>query len=212
MMRVILRLLFVSLAIFADDYVIAQTNPDAPVWKQDDSDAELIELRERMERAFEANDVEALINQLAPDAIITWQNGNRNVGAEEFRQFYQKMIGGEGSIVKEIKTTAETDGATRFYGDSTAIAHGDIKEDFVFRDGDEFTLESKWTATLVKTEGRWQVASYHVSTDAFNNPMLSTAKRYLITFATVGAVFGFLAGALITWFVMYSSRRLVNEL
>ena len=212
MNRTMFCLLSVGLVIIACGPSLAQSEPGPSVPIQESSDADLIELRDRMEKAFQSNDVEALTRELGPDAIITWQNGARNVGAEEFREFYKEMIDGNNSVIKEITTTRQLEGMPIIYGDSTAIAHGNIKEDFLFRDGDEFTLESKWTATLFKTDDRWQVVSYHVSADAFNNPMLTTAKRYLITFATVGAVFGFLAGVLITWFVMYSSRRLVSEL
>jgi len=210
MTRAIFFLASVGLAIIAGQCCCAQTDLVASVPNRENSD--LIDLRDRMEKAFQANDVEALIKELGPDAVITWQNGTRNVGAEEFRAFYKKMMDGADSVVKEIKTIRQLEGTPVFYGDSTAIAHGNIKENFTFRDGDEFTLESKWTAALVKTDDQWQVVSYHVSADAFNNPMLTTAKRYLITFATVGAIFGFLAGVLITWFVMYSSRRLASEL
>jgi ketosteroid isomerase-like protein len=212
MPRAIFLLASVGLAIIAVERSNAQADPATSVPNQEDSDNDLIELRDRMAKAFQARDVDALIKELGPNAIITWQNGTRNVGAEEFRTFYKKMMEGESSVVKEITTTRQLDGTPIFYGDSTAIAHGNIKQDFTFRDGDEFSLESKWTATLIKTDDQWQVISYHVSTDAFNNPMLTTAKRYLITFATVGAVFGFLAGALIMWFVSHSSRRLVSKL
>lgn len=212
MIRTIFFSLSFLLAVIAGRPTFAQASLVSGEPQQGHADAELIELRSRMEKASQSRDVEALIKELGPDAIITWQNSRRNVGIDEFRTFYREMMEGENSIVESVKTTRELEGTPIFYGDSTAITYGSIKEEFAFRDGDAFTLSSKWTATLVKTDQQWQVVSYHVSADAFNNPKLTAAKRYLLTFATIGAVFGFLLGALITWFVMHSARRLANHL
>ncbi len=212
MSRTMFFLFFLALTTIAGNRIFAQTDQVAGISKQENADSELVQLRDRMEKAFQAHDVEALTRELGPDVVITWQNGSRNLGADEFQAFYQEMLVGDTSTITNIKTTRELDGVPLFYGDTTAIAYGTVNEDITFRDGDAFTLQSKWTATLVQTGGQWQVVSYHISADAFNNPVLAAAKRYLITFATVGAFFGFLLGALIMWFVVHSTRRLADVL
>lgn len=213
MTRKLLFLLGICLSSLASGQVVAPSNKVVEATEEEERvRGELLDLRNRLAKAFDARDLEALIDGLGSDVFITWQNGTRNNGPKEFREFYHEMVDAENSIVKRVSTTREFDGVPKLYGDSTAVVCGDIKEDFELRDGDKFTLESKWTATLVKTDDRWQVVSYHVSSNVFDNPMLTVAKKYLITFATVGSVLGFLLGALITWFVMHSTRRLADVL
>ena len=212
MIRVMFFLLAVCLAMPITQPGLAQ---DAPVTDPTDEEkihAELSLLLERRMKAYQSHDLEELIKDVGPDIIITWQNAERNRGPEEFRSFYKKMMEGENAIVKDVKTTFEFDGTSKLYGDSTAVACGNITDDFILNDGKTFTLHGKWTATLAKTDDQWQVVSYHVSANVFDNPILTVAKSYLITFATVGAVLGFVLGGFLMWFVMSSSRRLVNEL
>ena len=43
--------------------------------------------------------------------------------------------------------------------------------------GMEFDLENRWTATLVKDDGQWKIAAYHVSSNIADNPILTLAKK-----------------------------------
>jgi len=63
--------------------------------------------------------------------------------------------------------------------------------------GKEFEFHSRWTATLVKENGRWLLASYHVSLNALDNPLINSAKKSLIWAAVGTGVAGLLVGLLI---------------
>ena len=191
---------------------LAQTDPGLEKTGEQAIDPDLNELRDRMANAFAARDVESILKDLGPDVVFTWQNGTRTAGLKEFQTFFNEMMVGDRSIVMDLKTTRQSEARPIMYDGSTAVAWGSTKDEFKLRDGDEFALQSKWTATLVKSDERWRVVSYHVSTDAFNNPMLTVAKQNLITFATIGTVLGFALGIALTWFVMHSTRRLADQL
>ena len=45
----------------------------------------------------------------------------------------------------------------------------------------EFDLENRWTAALVKEEGEWKLAAYHVSANVLDNAVLDIAKRGVLT-------------------------------
>ena len=169
--------------------------------------AELVELRDRVVKAYESRDLDTLIADLGPNVIITWQNADRNRGPDEFRAFYKKMMEGDSALVTDVQTTFEIDGSAELYGSQSAIACGSIKDNFKLRDGKDFTLDSKWTATLVKFDDDWKVVSYHVSANVFDNPILTVAKTYLMTFAVVGAILGFVLGCLVMWFIIRSTQK-----
>ena len=55
------------------------------------------------------------------------------------------------------------------YGDDTAIAFGTLDENFELRSGLTFDLANRWTATVVRDQGQWQLAAFQVSTNMFEN-------------------------------------------
>ncbi len=159
--------------------------------------AELRELRDRMFAAYERRDMDALLKDVAPDVVITWQNADRNEGHEEFLQFYDEMMNGDNKIVKDISSTFEVDDVSVLYGDDTAVARGTLADHFVLTDGSDFVLNSKWTATVVKQATGWKVASFHVSANIFDNPILTFAKGWLVKVGLIAGIAGLVIGLLI---------------
>ncbi len=191
-----------------DEPVAADTNRAAAGQVSDDAKAEihrqLRELRDRMFAAYEQRDMDALLKDVAPNVVITWQNADRNEGYEEFLRFYNEMMNGDSKIVKDISSTFEVDGPSILYGDDTAVARGTLADHFVLTDGSDFTLNSKWTATVVKQSDGWKVASFHVSANIFDNPILTVAKSWLTKVGLICGIIGLVIGLLVG---RASSRR-----
>lgn len=160
---------------------------------------ELKELRNRMFAAYETRDLDGLLADCAENIVITWQNGERNVGHQEFRDFYNEMMSGDNAIVEDISSEFVVDDTSILYGDKTAVARGTVDDRFVLANGSEFLLKSKWTATVVKVDGTWKVASFHVSASIFDNPILDAAKGSLVTVGVIAAICGVLLGFIISW-------------
>ena len=156
-------------------------------------------LRERMFAAYENRDLDGLLADCADEIIITWQNGERNVGHQEFRDFYKSMMSGDNAIVEDISSEFSVDDASILYGDNTAVARGTVNDRFILASGSEFLLKSKWTATLVKIQGEWKIASFHVSASIFENPILDAAKGSLFTVGAIAAACGLLVGIVAAW-------------
>jgi len=159
----------------------------------------LRELRDRLISAYEKRDMEAVLLEVTDDVVITWQNGERNEGHQEFREFVDRMMNGDSRVVNDISSTVEVDAHSVLYQDDTAVARGTLSDKFSLADGSEFTLNSKWTATVVKKDAQWKVASFHVSANIFDNPLLDTAKAYLGSAAIIGGVIGGLVGLVFGW-------------
>jgi hypothetical protein len=58
----------------------------------------------------------------------------------------------------------------------------------------EFDLKNRWTATLVKEDGRWLIAGYHVSANVLDNPVLDAAKTAMYWTGGITLVIGFVLG------------------
>jgi len=77
------------------------------------------------------------------------------------------------------------------------ICFGSSDEHFKLATGKELNVKGRWTATLVKEDGHWLVASLHASTNLFDNVMLDLAKRAAKIVGVIGLILGLIAGWLL---------------
>jgi len=155
---------------------------------------ELLALRDAVIKAYEARDIDGVLAHVHPDVIATRQNGVRARGREEVRQFFDEMMTGDSRIVRDVKSVLSVDGSSVMHGDGTAVACGILVDDFDLTSGTTLHLESKWTTTLVKLEGQWLIASFHVSANLFENPVLDAVRFWATTFTIAAGVAGLAIG------------------
>jgi hypothetical protein len=72
----------------------------------------------------------------------------------------------------------------------------------------EFDLENRWTATLVKKDGTWKIAAYHVSANIFDNAVVNIAKRAAYWAGGVCLLIGLVLGCVLT--AVWKRRSLRN--
>ena len=180
--------------------------------------AQLRALRDALLGAWQQRDLDGMLSHVAPNVVVTWQNGEVSRGPEGLRKFYDEVLSGNDKIVTHIASTLKVDELSILYGEGTAIAFGSIHDELTLNHsiaraaflgaGDVFKLDSRWTATLVKIDGQWKLAAYHVSTDAFSNPILAKAVAAGQREAILAGVGGLIVGALAVWF--FRRRRSVR--
>lgn len=161
---------------------------------------ELRALRDGLIEATNSSNMDALASYLHKNVVVTWQDGTVSVGPDAVREYLTRMRSGPNPIVKNFHTNPTVDALTTLYGDDTGVAYGSSKDHFELNDGRDFDLLTRWSVTLVKEGGRWLVASFHASTDMFDNPILDVAKRAVTTIGlaafAAGIVIGLIASAL----------------
>lgn len=166
----------------------------APVFAQaeDPAHGELRAMRAALLDAITKQDIDKVLPLLHPNVVVTWQNGEVNRGHAGVKAFFEKMgrqaFGG-------YKVPPEPDELTILHGGTTGISFGRSVAQFNVL-GKSFEFHNRWTATLVKQDGQWLVASYHVSWNALDNPLLNSATRSLTMVGGATFVVGLLLGAL----------------
>jgi ketosteroid isomerase-like protein len=130
---------------------------------------ELRALRDESLDAFLKKDIERLQACLHPNVVAILQNAEVCRGHDGVRAFHKRMSEGDDRTVLSQKTDFEVEELARIYDGDTAVSYGTITDHFVLRNGMEFDLVSKWTATCVKDDNRWLVASFQASTNMFDN-------------------------------------------
>jgi ketosteroid isomerase-like protein len=173
---------------------------------EDPAHNELRALRNNLKEAINKNDIDALLTHLDKDVVITWMNGEVSRKPQGVREYIERMTKGDKRLVNSYTTEPEVDELTHLYGD-TGVATGHSKDHFVLTDGSDFVVETRWTATLVKKDGKWLVAGFHASTNMFDNPVLDIAVRRTATWVGAAAgVGGGVIGLGIGW-LLFRRRR-----
>jgi len=161
-------------------------------------------LREGLIDRFNKQDIDGLLNFLAPDVVVTWQNGEVCHGPVEVKAYYQKMMKGDQPIVAKITSDPKVDGR-QIYGD-WAVSYGHMNDRFFLTDGSDLAMDSRFTATISRQGDRWLITAFHVSANIFDNPVLGYAVKKGATYGALGGGGGGLVlGVLIG--VIFARRR-----
>jgi hypothetical protein len=106
------------------------------------------------------------------------------------------MMKGDHPVVSKV--TADPKVLGRHVQGDWAVSWGSLNDQFVLTDGRELPLNSRFTATVVKRGDRWLVSAFHVSVNAFDNPIMVLAiKKSLMIAGIGGLVIGGILGAVI---------------
>lgn len=182
-----------SIAILAMFALLPARSQDAVKPSNDEVGAAISALRDGLVSSFQKGDIDTLITNLAPDVVVTWQNGEVCKGPEAVKAFHLRMMTGEKRIVREVKSDPKILGR-QVYGD-WAVSWGNLNDHFTLTDGSNLPLNSTFTATVAKRGDRWLVTAFHASVNAFDNPVLGLATSKVALWSGIGAgVFGVVVG------------------
>lgn len=174
---------------------LAVISPSSAQTPTPDAEAGIAQLRAGLIDSFVKADIDRLLTYLAPDVVVTWQNGEICHGPEEVRAYYNRMMKGDKPVVREVKADPQILGR-QLYGD-WAVSWGNLHDHFILTDGRDLALNSVFTITTAKRGDRWLVTGYHASVNAFDNPVLGLAMRKVALWAGLGGVVAGIVLALI---------------
>jgi ketosteroid isomerase-like protein len=183
---ILLALAFVSLTASAQ---IGQST-------QSEVDQAITRLREGLVDSFNHGDMDKLLTYLDTNAIVTWQNGEVCEGPAAVKAYYERMMKGDHPVVSKV--TADPKVLGRHLQGDWAVSWGNLNDHFTLTDGRELPLNSHFTATIAKRGDHWLVSAFHVSVNAFENPIMALAIKKVSMIASIaGLVIGGLLGAVI---------------
>ena len=105
-------------------------------------------------KAFLDADVAALERVLTPEFTLTLSNGEVNTRADEINELRSGKV--------HYDVFENYDMLARLYGNETAVVLGKTRVKGT-ADGKPFDRVVQFTDTLIKRDGRWQLAAGHVS-------------------------------------------------
>jgi uncharacterized protein (TIGR02246 family) len=185
---------------------LARADDVKTVPPEDPAHDELRALRDDILDAFNKKDLDRLLKHVHPNAVLVWQDGTVSRGHQGVRDYYKKMMEGPERIVDSVTARAEPKELTILHDAKHGLCYGDLDEDFKLSNGTAFHLPNRWTATLVKEDGRWLIAGLHVSANVFDNPIQQLiVRRVMYWTGAVGLLVGVALGVVLT--VLLRRRR-----
>jgi len=168
----------------------------APATADEATHVELRALKDRLVAALNAKNVDALVAELDPQVRLTTMDSTLSKGPDGVKAYYARMMTGASRLVEDMTLSAEPDDLSLLYDNGQiAVSTGTANAHFKLTGGKEMDVRLRWTATSVKRDGAWKIASAQFGADMFDNPVLSAANG-LTKYLAGGAG---LAGLLIGW-------------
>jgi ketosteroid isomerase-like protein len=192
-MKTIMKMLLtLLLLLYASLPALSQDSPT-----EDPAHAQLRALRDGMQDAIKKGDIERQVSYLHPNVVVTWQNAEVSRGRDGVRAYLNRMLTGPNKVVANFGADLNVDELTILYGGYTGISFGSSREHVGLVSGRSIDYNGRWSATLVKEDGKWLIASLHASTNLFDNPFLSIARRMMYVVGVVALIVGLALGLLL---------------
>lgn len=118
---------------------------------------------------------------------------------DKFKAYFASMFTGDKAPLKSITFNPEADALTEFVGDNIGISHGTSTDTYAFSDGDTRTMASRWTATLIKDNGKWKILNLHFGANLLDNPYTNALKSSLYKVGGIAGVVGLIIGFGLAW-------------
>lgn len=182
----------------------------ASAQEQDDAYAEdhkqLRELLVLLRDAVNERNAEALEPYLYSKFSATMIDQTQLTTVEELESYFEQWFEGDDAFIKSYSMNPEADELTQIYDGKFGIISGGNRESYELATGNNYTIESRWTATLIKDNDRWKLLAIHNGVNFTDNPVLATVEKFSLYLGIGGILAGLLAGLFCGWFFRLARR------
>jgi uncharacterized protein (TIGR02246 family) len=190
-------LLIAALSLSLAPAVLAQTAAAPQTTSPEALHDQIRAIRDEILAAIAKGDFDAIVPHLHPNVVFTPMNNEVCRGPKEVRDYFNRMLKGPDAVLKSVRFDMKVDRLTDLYGD-TGLAFGDSEALYTMRNGIELPVGTRWTCALVRQDGRWKIAAFQASPNAFENPiLLQKTRAAAFRGAGIGAVVGLLVGLIL---------------
>ena len=165
---------------------------------------ELRELKATMERALNSMDMDTIIANVTDDLIFTTMNGDVARGPAGIRKYFETMMKGPNPRVEKVTANFVADDLSNLYGNNVAVAYGSSKDQYQLKGGQNFDINARWSATMVRRNDRWLISNFHYSTNVFDNAILDAQRKYALM---IGGAIALALALLGFWLGRTSGRK-----
>jgi ketosteroid isomerase-like protein len=157
--------------------------------------------------AMNERDVLRLTKSLAREFSVTTVDQKTLTSTKQLEDYFEKTFNSPNSLVTDFKIAPQADVLTKFMGETSGFCYGENLESYTMRDGRKVEMKSRWTAALIKEDGRWKIAAVHAGVNFLDNPLV----HKLGSAVTRSTALGFVVGAVVMLLVSFVFRKLKSK-
>jgi ketosteroid isomerase-like protein len=165
--------------------------------EQDPREADHQQLRgllQEVKRAVNEYDLDALGPLLAPGFVLVMADQTVITDLDGLKAYFHAMFRADEAPLRGVTIEPQALALSQFINERVAVSYGMSTDTYLLPGGKPVTMESRWTATLVQNQGRWQIQSLHAGVNILDNPILTAASQVPYLWALGGLVLGLLSG------------------
>jgi len=116
-------------------------------------------------------------------------------------KYFQEWFGPTG-YMRKMEMTLDADALTELSPDkSWGLVRGKALEHYEAKDGDLFDFATRWTAVMVRDDGKWRLRAIHFGTNHLDNPVLTKVRRTLVHDGIIAAIASLVVGLVLGWWI-----------
>jgi len=142
-------------------------------------------------------DIEKILQYVDDDIVLVAMNGATVVGKQGIRDYFHATMGGPNPTVASVHHDFDVAALTTLYGDDTGVAYGTSLGEYELTNGMSIKVDTYWTATMVREDGKWLLASFQFAPSIFDNPLVGEAMDMVYLVGAIAGVIGLLVGLLL---------------
>lgn len=164
-----------------------------------DVEAELTQFKKDLYAAFNAGQYEEMLNKYCHrDVVATWQDGNVSHGHAEVLAEFRRLS----EIIEKIQVDPTVEHRLVLNDGNLVISTGKMNDTYKLKRGETVALESRWSGTMVREDGKWTLISFSGVANSFDNPVIrlfarDSTQRLMLLSGLGGLALGGLVGFLV---------------
>lgn len=163
----------------------------APLPDREADHAALRVLLAEAAKAFNSQDLEKLFSFFAKEFVFTTVDQTVITDLAAAKQHYDRMLRQPDSKITSVTVEPSADVLTRFTGEASGYCYGKTRDTYTVRStGRKVTTDGRWTAVVVKEDGRWKVAAIHTGVSFIDNPVVAYQSLSVFRKALLGLGIG----------------------
>ncbi len=178
-----------------------QTSPLVAESKPESIQSQLQALLQQLQQGIADKDLTAVLDLMDENVVITTQDAQQLSvmrGHSQIQEYLQRNLTGKEATLKSVRPNISLDEQPTVFGADTIVASGSSDDHYVMLSGGEYDLKSRWSATVVGSGDSWKLASLHISSNLFDNPIFNTARDSLYRVGGIALGLGLIAGLLLS--------------
>lgn len=155
---------------------------------------ELRDILRTLVSSINSGKYEEMNEVLSKDIEATPINSEYLVGKEQVNNYFSKWFGEKGKL-KSLNISMNADKLTWIHNSGDiGIVSGSGIEKYELKDGRTYDLKTRWTATVIKEEGKWKMRSFNSSVNFLDNPIINEIESSISKYSIISAITSLILG------------------